>query len=442
MAGYHLFSTGEVLSAANVNDYLMKQTTMIFASASARTTALSGVLREGMVSYRLDSHVFEVYNGTAWVASETNLTTKGDLAVYSTAPDRLAVGADGTTLVANSANSSGLGWSATPSASNPVLNSAMQIAQRGTSFSLAASTSATYTLDRWQTQTGANQATTVARQATGDTTNLPNIQYALRFQRNSGQTGTSTYNLAQSFESINSVPFAGKTITYSFYARAGANYSATSSALTAVVVSGTGSDQNVVTGFTGAAYPISQAATLTTTWQRFSSTCTVAATATQLGLLFQYTPTGTASTNDYYEVTGVQIDVGSVALPFRTYGATYQAELAACQRYLPVALTTVYDPVGGFSSSTTTGYFNIQFKVPARVAPTGISLSSASNFAVLNKTLTSGTPTAISFDSAGVNSAMITATTTAASPTILAGEGGILRSISVNGLILFTGCEL
>jgi len=43
MAGYHLFSTGEVLTAANVNDYVMKQTVMVFAAAAARTTALSGV---------------------------------------------------------------------------------------------------------------------------------------------------------------------------------------------------------------------------------------------------------------------------------------------------------------------------------------------------------------------------------------------------------------
>jgi len=67
--GYKLFSTGEVLTAANVNNYLMKQTVMVFADAATRTTALSGVLIEGMLSYRTDGHVHEYYDGSAWVAT-------------------------------------------------------------------------------------------------------------------------------------------------------------------------------------------------------------------------------------------------------------------------------------------------------------------------------------------------------------------------------------
>ena len=69
MAGYHLFASGEVLTAANANGYLMNQTVMVFASAAARTSALSGVLAEGMASYRTDSHVLEYYNGSAWVTA-------------------------------------------------------------------------------------------------------------------------------------------------------------------------------------------------------------------------------------------------------------------------------------------------------------------------------------------------------------------------------------
>lgn len=66
-AGYKLFATGDVLTAAQVNTYLMQQTVMVFASSAARTTALSGVVAEGMVSYLLDTNATEVYDGSAWV---------------------------------------------------------------------------------------------------------------------------------------------------------------------------------------------------------------------------------------------------------------------------------------------------------------------------------------------------------------------------------------
>ena len=69
-AGYKLFNTGDVLTAAQVNTYLMEQTVMVFADAAARTTALSGVVSEGMISYLKDSNAVEVYNGSAWVASD------------------------------------------------------------------------------------------------------------------------------------------------------------------------------------------------------------------------------------------------------------------------------------------------------------------------------------------------------------------------------------
>jgi hypothetical protein len=67
-AGYKLFNTGDVLTAAQVNTYLNEQTVMVFASSAARTSALSGVLAEGMMSYLQDTNSVEVYNGTAWVS--------------------------------------------------------------------------------------------------------------------------------------------------------------------------------------------------------------------------------------------------------------------------------------------------------------------------------------------------------------------------------------
>lgn len=74
-AGYKLFNTGDVLTAAQVNTYLQQQVTMVFADSSARTTALSSVLAEGMMSYLQDTDTVEVYNGSSWV----NVGNTGDI---------------------------------------------------------------------------------------------------------------------------------------------------------------------------------------------------------------------------------------------------------------------------------------------------------------------------------------------------------------------------
>jgi hypothetical protein len=66
-AGFKTFAVGEVLTANNVNTYLMQQAVMVFATASARSTALGVNVSEGMVSYLSDSNTLQVYNGSAWV---------------------------------------------------------------------------------------------------------------------------------------------------------------------------------------------------------------------------------------------------------------------------------------------------------------------------------------------------------------------------------------
>jgi hypothetical protein len=65
-AGFKTFAVGEVLTANNVNTYLMQQTVMVFASAAARSTALSTNVSEGMVSYLSDSNSLWYYDGSAW----------------------------------------------------------------------------------------------------------------------------------------------------------------------------------------------------------------------------------------------------------------------------------------------------------------------------------------------------------------------------------------
>lgn len=118
-AGYKLFNTGDVLTAQQVNEYLQQQTVMVFANSTARTTALSGVLAEGMMSYLQDTNSVEVYNGSAWVAvGSSPLTTKGDLYTYSTTNARLASSAvNGDVLTVDTSTATGLKWAAPSSGS-------------------------------------------------------------------------------------------------------------------------------------------------------------------------------------------------------------------------------------------------------------------------------------------------------------------------------------
>lgn len=82
-AGYKLFNTGDVLTAAQVNTYLQEQTVMVFASSAARTSALSGVLAEGMMSYLQDTNAVEVYDGSNWVS----VGSSGDITGITTGTD-------------------------------------------------------------------------------------------------------------------------------------------------------------------------------------------------------------------------------------------------------------------------------------------------------------------------------------------------------------------
>jgi len=142
-AGYKLFNTGDVLTAAQVNTYLMEQTVMRFATTTARDTALSGVLAEGMLCYvDADNNIYK-YTGSAWVNIDTTgggspLTTKGDLYTYSTTDTRLGVGTNGHVLTADSTTATGLKWAAA-AAGGKVL----QVVQ-GTYSTATATTSTSY----------------------------------------------------------------------------------------------------------------------------------------------------------------------------------------------------------------------------------------------------------------------------------------------------------
>lgn len=138
--GFKTFITGEVLTAGDVNGYLM-QGINVFASTAARDAAIT-VPAEGQFAFTKDTNGLWYYDGAAWVASgatgdiegvtagvgisgggtsgtvtitnsmATAIDAKGDL-VAGTGADafsRLAVGANNTVLTADSAQATGLKW--------------------------------------------------------------------------------------------------------------------------------------------------------------------------------------------------------------------------------------------------------------------------------------------------------------------------------------------
>jgi hypothetical protein len=292
-----------------------------------------------------------------------------------------------------------------PFTRNLVLNSSFNVWQRGTTFTNPIN-STTYAADRWSILAGAS-GYTYSRQSSG----LTGFQYCMRAARDSGSSSANNVWTTQGFETSNSIPFAGQTVTFSFYARAGANFSATSNNLSVRLFTGTGTDQNVLAGFTGSATPINTTATLTTSWQRFSYTVTLASNITQLGVGFFYLPTGTAGAADYYEVTGVTLEVGSQASPYAAATPTYATELAACQRYYYRESGDQTISTGFGQAYSTTNFYSIfKPKVTMRRAPTAIDY------------LNLGAGNAISL--IAVTSASLWSQSTADAPAILCTTGG------------------
>jgi hypothetical protein len=208
---------------------------------------------------------------------------------------------------------------------NRIINGAMSVSQRGTSFSTPAS--GAFTLDRWYVSwTGAAPATVA--QVSGPT----GFSKALQI---TGSASNTLINAGQRIEAANCSDLIGQNVTIQVNIAASVSQTIAWNLAYANATDNFGSQTLISSG----------------TWSATSTATTFTATITNLpsgaanGLQLQIYPNNAgAFTSGTVTITGVQLEKGSTATSFdyRPYGT----ELALCQRYF-----RQYSSVGNTNSS-------------------------------------------------------------------------------------------
>ena len=312
----------------------------------------------------------------------TIFDAKADILTATAAdtPARLAVGNNGDTIVADSAESTGLRWQGNYAAGkNKVINGDFGIWQRGTSFSNPAN--GAFTTDRWTLAYNGTGITSSVTQETFTPGSAPVAgyegSYFLRHDVSVAGTGNTTRQFRQPIEDVRT--FAGQTVTLSFWAKADTNR--TISTYLAQIF-GTGGSASVDSA--------TKNYSVTTTWQRFTQTVTLASisgktigTNSNLRVVLQM-PSNSTLTVDFW---GVQLEAGNVSTSFQTATGTIQGELAACHRYYQLLASGNGKALGMANSYATTAFDAfIHLPVEMRTTPT-LSVVSGTNYYQIYTTL-------------------------------------------------------
>ena len=273
-----------------------------------------------------------------------------------------------------------------------VTNGSMQVAQRGTSFTGVTSTSA-YHIDRFETGSGDSSSQFTVSQATAGLNGFAN---SLKFDCTTAQSSLgadSRVFFQQKFEGqdlqqLKKGTSDAEKITISFYVKStktgtyivelydNDNNRQISQAYT---VSSSGTWERKILTFDGdttGAFNNDNALSLTLYWHlvagsRYSSgTLSTSWTSSTDANRAVGQVNLADSTNNTWEITGVQMEVGDTATPFehRSYGE----ELAKCQRYYWEAVAPSQGTLGRMSyiASSTSGLELLpMYPVPMRAAP-------------------------------------------------------------------------
>jgi len=239
---------------------------------------------------------------------------------------------------------------------NMIINGAMQVAQRGTSFT----SDNVYTIDRWKSGdgTGGSPARTLSQEEFSlGQTDVPDARYYLKHDQTAASTNGNS-SLSHRIEDV--TRFDGNTVTLSFYAKAD---SAMDVDVRFIQDFGTG-------GSPSSDVTLTETVNIGTSWAKYTVTKTLGSLSGKtigtdgehtsfLNIDMEFQPTTTFT----FEATLFQLELGNSASPFehRSYGE----ELALCQRYYQK-----WYHVTGRSSDSQTPIGAGKFNVPMRASPT------------------------------------------------------------------------
>lgn len=249
---------------------------------------------------------------------------------------------------------------------NIVINGAFDIWQRGTSFTNLAS--GAYSADRWNI----SSANAILANVTKDTS-VPSSEFTSSMKFAVANAGTPAEWVARQFiERQNITQLSGKTVTLSFWYKS--NKTSGKARIGSLNATG-GSD--VTQTFTVVANTWTK---ISLTFNTFVGVTGWTGSATDAGGYVDIGfPNSTAlTTSDSFQITGVQLEEGSTATPFRRNAPSIQGELAACQRYYwRNAITSSVDAVafGTQRSVTTQSFAFVNFPTPMRAVPSSLEIS-------------------------------------------------------------------
>jgi hypothetical protein len=245
-------------------------------------------------------------------------------------------------------------WQLASPENNYLINSNFTMWQRSSSAAIAVSYSSAdriFTFRQGGVAGGTSSRQTVTSWLTN---NAPN--YCFRLQRDSGNASTAGIEMLSALETVDSLPLQGKTVSFSFWVRAGANYSGGTANF--YVGTGTNVDFGPIASWTGASSPVAGSFIPTTTWQKIQANGIIASSTNQVRWDINYTPSGTAGASDYIEVAQVMLNEGPAPAIFQTAGINMQTELAMCQRYYQRGLQNRTGPASAYSTT------NVSYRIP------------------------------------------------------------------------------